>query len=168
MVAKCIQHYIHSSIKLHALFQLTFGETTLIISLRKRNFPISWWNLWPQFFTDASNVWKRKSSVNIEIRNIHVCIKLLHANFFQREQKHIFTLYIPPHWHDTGSLTPPWSKTTTYLFYVVNIMGADVLAIGSRRLSGPCKTVQFRRSDGSTYQEPVNRWIYRTATFSMW
>ena len=29
--------------------------------------------------------------------------------------------------------------------------------VGSRRLSGPYKTVQFRRSDGSTYQEPVNR-----------
>ena len=40
--------------------------------------------------------------------------------------------------------------------------------LGSWRLSGPYKTVQFRRLDGSTYQEPVNRWIYRTATFSMW
>ena len=52
----------------------------------------------------------------------------LHANFFQGEQKHIFTFYvIPPHCYDTGSWNTSSSKTRTYLFYIVNIMGVDVL-----------------------------------------
>ena len=39
-----------------------------------------------------------------------------------------FTFYvIPPHRHDTGYWHPSPSKTRTYLFYIVNIMGADVL-----------------------------------------
>ena len=38
------------------------------------------------------------------------------------------TLLIPPHWHDTGSWNPSSSKIITYLFYIVNIMDADVLA----------------------------------------
>ena len=33
----------------------------------------------------------------------------------------------PPHWHDTGSWIPSSSKTRTYLFYIVNIIDADVL-----------------------------------------
>ena len=33
----------------------TFGETSLIISLRKRNLPISWWNLLPQLWTQTSS-----------------------------------------------------------------------------------------------------------------
>ena len=48
---------------------------------------------------------------------------------FEREQKHIHTSdVISPHWHDTGSWNPSSSKTRTYLFYIVNIIGADVLA----------------------------------------
>ena len=66
-------------------------------------------------------------------------------------------------WHWTGDKSLPKlmmsSFTDAYMY---------VYILGSRRLSGPYKTVQFRRSDASTYQEPVNRWIYRTATFSMW
>ena len=53
----------------------------------------------------------------------------LRANFFQREHKHIFTFcVISPHWYDTGSWNPSSNKTRTYLFYIVNIMAADVLA----------------------------------------
>ena len=33
-----------------------------------------------------------------------------------------------PHWHDQGSWNPSSSKTGAYLFYLVNIMVADVLA----------------------------------------
>ena len=48
---------------------------------------------------------------------------------FQREEKHISTIYvIRPNWLGTGSWNPVPCKTTTYLFYVVNIMGTDVLA----------------------------------------
>ena len=51
------------------------------------------------------------------------------AKFFRWNKKHIFTFYdIPPHWHDSGSWNPSSSKTRIYLFYIVNIMGADVLA----------------------------------------
>ena len=55
---------------------------------------------------------------------------------FQREQKHIFTFYvIPPHWHNTSSWNPSLSKTRTYLFYIVNIMAADVLVTEGARAS---------------------------------
>ena len=60
----------------------------------------------------------------------------LYAKFLQREQKHIFTFYvIPPCWHDTGNWNPSLSKTRTYLFYIVNIMAADVLATQGARAS---------------------------------
>ena len=41
-------------------FLLTFGEMSLIISFRKRNFPTSCWNLLPQFLTHVSSVFKKK------------------------------------------------------------------------------------------------------------
>ena len=51
------------------------------------------------------------------------------ANFFQREQKHVFTFYvITPHWYDTGTYYPSSSKTSTYIFNTVNIIAADGLA----------------------------------------
>ena len=50
--------------------------------------------------------------------------------------KHITTFHIiPPHWYDTGSWNPSSSKTRTYLFYIVNIMVADVLATKGVRTS---------------------------------
>ena len=42
---------------------------------------------------------------------------------------------IPPHWHDTGSWNSSSHKTRNYLFYIVNIMGADVLATQGARAS---------------------------------
>ena len=42
---------------------------------------------------------------------------------------------IPPHWNDTGSWIFSWSKTIIYLFYIVNIMGADDLATQGARAS---------------------------------
>ena len=59
----------------------------------------------------------------------------LRAKFF-RGNKNIFAFYvIPPHWYGTGSWNPSSSKTRTYLFYVVNIMAADVLATKGARAS---------------------------------
>ena len=54
----------------------------------------------------------------------------LHAKLFGGEHNHIFTHFcvISPHWYDTGSWNPSSNKTRTYLFYIVNIMAADVLA----------------------------------------
>ena len=74
------------------------------------------------------------------IRNMHVCIMtwgirlirrfsftLYLLIFFQRKHKHVFTFYvIPPHCHDTKSWNPSSSKTRIYLFYIANIVGADI------------------------------------------
>ena len=50
--------------------------------------------------------------------------------------KNIFTWYvIPPHGHDTGSWNPSLNETRTYLLYIVNIMGADVLTTQGARAS---------------------------------
>ena len=61
-------------------------------------------------------------------------LTLLCANFFRGNQTHIFIFYvIPPHWHDTSSWNPSLCKTRTYLFYIVNTIGADVLVtLGAR------------------------------------
>ena len=52
-------------------------------------------------------------------------VDTLQAKFFSGNEN-IFC--IPPQWHDTESRNPSSSKTKTYLFYIVNVMGADVLA----------------------------------------
>ena len=50
--------------------------------------------------------------------------------------KNVSKIYIiPPRWHDTGSWNPFSCKTRTYLLYIVNIMGADVLAMHGARAS---------------------------------
>ena len=60
----------------------------------------------------------------------------LRAILFYREQEPIFTFHvIPPHWHDTGCWHPSSSNTRTYLFYLVNIMDADVLATQGAKAS---------------------------------
>ena len=56
-----------------------------------------------------------------------IFLNLLRAKFF-RGTKHIFTFYvIPLYLFGTGSWNPSSSKTRTYLFYIVNIIAADVL-----------------------------------------
>ena len=58
------------------------------------------------------------------------------VNFSEEKKIHIFTFYvIPPLWHDTDSWNPSSSKTRTYPFYLVNIMGADVLVTQGARAS---------------------------------
>ena len=48
---------------------------------------------------------------------------------FSEGTKHIFIFYVtPPHWHVTVSWNPSSCKTRIYSFYIVNIMGSDVLA----------------------------------------
>ena len=54
----------------------------------------------------------------------------------EEKNKHIFSFYVTPsHWHDTGNWNPSSSRTRTYLFYKINIMGADVLATQWARAS---------------------------------
>ena len=63
-------------------------------------------------------------------------VLLLHMLNFAEGTKHIFTIHaIPPDWHDTGSWHPFSSKKITYLFYIVSIMGAGVLATQGTRAS---------------------------------
>ena len=60
----------------------------------------------------------------------------LRAKFFRGNIKHVFTFYvIPPHWHAKDNWNPSPYKTRTYLFYIVNIMVADVLATQGARAS---------------------------------
>ena len=56
------------------------------------------------------------------------------------KHKNISTIYIiPPHWQDTGSWNLSSCKTRTYLFYIVNIMGVDVLVTqGAMSLTTIC------------------------------
>ena len=50
--------------------------------------------------------------------------------------KNVFPIYIiPPRWHNTGSWNPSSCKTRTYLLYIVNIMGVDILASQAARAS---------------------------------
>ena len=59
----------------------------------------------------------------------------LHAKFF-RGNKNILTFYIiAPHWKDTVSWNPSSCKTRTFLFYIVNIMAANYLAMQGDRAS---------------------------------
>ena len=38
---------------------------------------------------------------------------------------------ITPDWYDTGTQNPSSSKTRIYIFYIANIVAADVLGISS-------------------------------------
>ena len=73
--------------------------------------------------------WKRGGSITMS-ENI---LNPLHAKYF-RGNKNIYTFYvIPPYWHDTGRWNLSLNKVRTYSFYIVNIMGADVLVtVGAR------------------------------------
>ena len=76
--------------------------------------------------------------------------------------KHIFTLYeIPEHWFGTGSWNPSSCKTKPYLFYIVNIMGADVLATQGAQASATVIFTMLERinagpaREGLTHEKPV-------------
>ena len=58
------------------------------------------------------------------------------CQIFQKKPKHVFAIYmIPPHWHGTSSWNPSSCKTGTYLYYIVNIMADDDLAMKGDRAS---------------------------------
>ena len=59
-----------------------------------------------------------------------------YGKYGHMKHKIVFIIHIlPPHWHDTGSWNPSSCRTITYIFYVVNIMGADVLVTQGARVS---------------------------------
>ena len=59
----------------------------------------------------------------------------LRAKFSEETKTYIYIYVIPPHWHDTGSWKPSSSRTRTFLVYIVNNMGADVLVTQGARAS---------------------------------
>ena len=85
-----------------------------------------------QLITQISNKLCFRSSY---ILNFHYNLTL-YVLSFSEGKKNISTFYvISPHWHDTGIWNPSSSKTITYLLYIVNIMGADGLAMQGARAS---------------------------------
>lgn len=54
---------------------------TFIISFRNLNFPISWWNLFPQFFTQDSSVWN----------SFHQCLNVLYIFYILFNTVYVYT-----------------------------------------------------------------------------
>ena len=52
----------------------------------------------------------------------------LRVKFFRGNKNIYLHFVISPHWYYAGSWNPSSNKTRTYLFYIVNIMAADVQA----------------------------------------
>ena len=59
----------------------------------------------------------------------------LHAKFRRRNINMYLYFVIPPHWHAIDSWNSSSYKTRTYIFYIVNIMVANVLATQGARAS---------------------------------
>ena len=75
---------------------------------------------------------EKKNSSNTSWKSI----KPSACSIFHRKYKNISTIYIiPPHWHDTGSWNLSSCKKITYLFFMVNIIIAGVLATQGARAS---------------------------------
>ena len=60
--------------------------------------------------------------------SLFVNINPLGAKFFRGNINIYIHFVISPHWYDAGCCNPSSNKTRTYLFYLFNIMAADVLA----------------------------------------
>ena len=70
------------------------------------------------------------------------------CKLFPRKHKKVSMIYfIPPYWHDTGSWNPASCKTRTYLFYIVSIMGADVLVMQGARASASMILTMLKRNN---------------------
>ena len=60
----------------------------------------------------------------------------LYVQNVPRDTLNATTVYIiPPRWHDTGSWNSSPYKASTYLVYIINIMGADILDTQGARIS---------------------------------
>ena len=79
--------------------------------------------------------WERERITHLEKQYIYIYFNPPLANFFRGNKNIYLHFVIPPHRHDTGSWNPSSSKLRTYQFYIVNIMGADVLATQGARAS---------------------------------
>ena len=86
---------------------------------------------WPQKTAMCRSVWTSSESWMISTVGHPQVGAKNNSDNSRRPSSHV----IPPHWHDTGSWNPSSSRTRTYIFYTVNIMGADVLATQGARAS---------------------------------
>ena len=97
-------------------------------------------NTQPIFYID---IWHMKHYSHLKQYTL-----TLYTLNFSEGTKHIFTFYdIPPHKCDTFSWNSSLSKTRTYLFYIVNIMDADVLATQGARASATMILTLLNRSN---------------------
>ena len=76
---------------------------------------------------------------------------LYELNFSVGTKTYIIFYVIYPHWHCTGCWDSPSSKTRTYLFYIVNIMVADVLAMEGARASATMTFTMLNRINPACY-----------------
>ena len=75
-----------------------------------------------------------------------IILNRLHAEFFQMKHKNTSTVYtITLHWH--WHWHPSSCKTKTHLFYIVNIVGADVLATQGARASATMLLTMLNRNN---------------------
>ena len=94
--------------------------------------------------------WSKKDSFNQILANgkefLSMCghgmghyylslLNLYMLNFSEGTKTYIYINVIPPHWHDTGIWNSSSSKTKTYLLYIINIMGADVVTVSRQGIS---------------------------------
>ena len=69
------------------------------------------------------------------------------AKFFTGNKTYFTFHVIHPHWFGAGSWNPSLGKTWTYLFYIVNIMAADVLVTKWARASATMILTLLNRDD---------------------
>ena len=89
--------------------------------------------MWNEIWRNLSSKWFCGTSYVTADSDVLDCFTDITFNplcaIFSEGLKHILTFYVKaPHWHDKN-------KTITYLFYIVNIMGVDVLATQGARAS---------------------------------
>ena len=81
---------------------------------------------------------------------VRKCLPIFHSIILTlyRKLKSVFIMYIIlPQWHNAGRWNFSSSKTRTYLFYITNIIGADVLATQGARASATTILTMFNQSN---------------------
>ena len=114
------------------LWYRTFGVINCVYANSDdSNMAISHINQWgkSRYFCRSPSRMKTTAVVFISLPGVYM------LNFLEGT-KHIFTFcVIPPYWHDAGSWNLLFSKIRTYLLYIINIMGVDVLMMVGARAS---------------------------------
>ena len=104
-----------------------------------------------------ASILSRRQWVNSQPTTSSVCfLNSSRTKLFIGNVKHISISHIiPPNWHNRSSWNGSLFKTRTYLFYIINIIGADVLATPRTRTSA---TMVFTMLHWN-YSIPVRQWL---------